>query len=247
MHIGILQYVYASILTLLVYHELPDSPQDNIKSVMQFLRHYWKLNPTPAHFRYIHLSMFSVDPDEGYPKLKGRAAEIKHLSKGLLACWDHYRVQDPANRKYVPHLQNSLLIKKVIRMDDALYEHPPHVFPRLPDDVAQSLSTNIFDFLTILTYLADHYSTGHPLPLFSITIKCHYLMHIGIQCMWMNPRLAICYAGEYYMNYMKKAVMTTVRGNNAVQVSVKLCKKLAQWMHVRFVKSGYIAAAAVHD
>ena len=84
MHIGILQYVYASILTLLVYHELPGSPNDNIKTVMQFLRQYWKLNPTPAHFRYIRLSMFSVDPDEGYPKLKGRASEIKRLSKGVV-------------------------------------------------------------------------------------------------------------------------------------------------------------------
>ena len=132
-------------------------------------------------------------------------------------------------------------------MDDALDEHPPLLFPRLPPDVAQTLSTNIFDFLTALTYLADHYSRGHPLPLFSITIKCHYLMHIGISCMWMNPRLAICYAGEDYMNYMKKAVARCVQGNNAVQVSNKLCKKIAQWMHVRFVKSGFLAAGAMHD
>ena len=112
MHIGILQYVYASILTLLVYHELPGSPNDNIKTVMQFLRQYWKRNPTPAHFRYIRLSMFSVDPDEGYPKLKGRASEIKHLSKGLCACWDHYRVQDREDPKNVPHMQMLLLLKK---------------------------------------------------------------------------------------------------------------------------------------
>ena len=114
MHIGILQYVYASILTLLVYHELPGSPNDNIKTVMQFLRQYWKRNPTPAHFRYIRLSMFSVDPDEGYPKLNGRDSDLEHLSKGLCACWDHYRVQNHEDPKYVPHMQILLLLKKLL-------------------------------------------------------------------------------------------------------------------------------------
>ena len=203
MHIGILQYVYASILTSLCYYELPDSPQQNLKTVMQFFREFWKRNPTPAHFRYIRLSMFAVDPDSGFPKLKGRAAEVKHLSKALLACWDHFRVKDVEDEKFIPHMQISLLIKKVIRMDDALDEHPPHVYPRLPTDVAQTMSDNIFDFLTIMTYLAEYYATKHPLPLFSITIKCHYLMHIGITCLWLNPRLAICYAGEDYMHHMK--------------------------------------------
>ena len=37
---------------------------------------------------------------------------------------------------------------------------------------------------------ADHYSRRHPMPLFSITIKCHYLLHLGFHCQQLNPRLS---------------------------------------------------------
>ena len=43
----------------------------------------------------------AIDPDSGYPKLKGRASEIKQLSKALLECWEHYRQKDQGHESFV--------------------------------------------------------------------------------------------------------------------------------------------------
>ena len=81
-HIGVYQYVFGSILFLLCFFLLPGTAEQNMKTVMAELRQYWKLNPTPGHFQTIGLTMF-VRKDR-FPKLKGRAGEVKQLSKALL-------------------------------------------------------------------------------------------------------------------------------------------------------------------
>ena len=80
------------------------------------------------------------------------------------------------------------------------------------------------------------------MPLFSITIKCHYLLHLGFHCQQLNPRLSICYNGEDYMHQMKILISKTANGNNAAQVSSKMCSKIRLWMHVRYLRSGFLRA-----
>lgn len=63
MHIGIFHYAWGSVLWLLVYELLPDTPQANMRTVMFQLREFWAAHPTPGHFAGIRLQMFSKTND----------------------------------------------------------------------------------------------------------------------------------------------------------------------------------------
>ena len=85
--------------------------------------------------------------------------------------------------------------------------------------------------LALATSIANHYMFTDPKPLFSITIKCHYIIHIAVGAKYLNPRLAMCYSGEDYMHHMKRMVTMSVRGTKPVDVCKKMGDKIANAMH----------------
>ena len=82
-HLGVYQYMYGSILWLLAFKLLHGSPTENMKVVMAGLRAHFRVHREKQSFQNIKLSMFQGE-DHQYPNLKGRAAEVKHLSAALL-------------------------------------------------------------------------------------------------------------------------------------------------------------------
>ena len=86
MHLGMLQYMFGSVLWLLTHDLLADEPEVSMRQVMAELRACWRANPTPGHYQGITLKMFKTTDvgEDKYPVLKGQACEIKHLTKGLL-------------------------------------------------------------------------------------------------------------------------------------------------------------------
>ena len=166
------------------------------------------------------------DPEGKYPKLKGQAGEVKHLSKALAHVFDMYK--DAGN---IIHSQISLMIKKFVQMDDILDAHSPHLYPKIPLPQAVAFENAGFDELALATSIANHYMLTDPKPLFSITIKCHYIIHIAVGARYLNPRLAMCYSGEDYMHHMKRMVTMSVRGTKPVDVCKKMGDKIANAMH----------------
>ena len=123
-HLGVFQYVYGSILSLLVSDTLVGTPSDNMRKVMSELRTFWTTHATPGHYQCITLKMFSNgnDPEKKKPKLKGRAGEVKHLGKALLHVFRLHR-----RPGFILHASIILMLQKFIRMDDILDAHAPHL------------------------------------------------------------------------------------------------------------------------
>ena len=67
---------------------------------------------------------------------------------------------------------------------------------------------------------------------FRITIKSHFLAHIGLNARYMNPRLGFCFAGEDYMAKIKLITGISARGNNVYQVSSKTVEKYSRGMEL---------------
>ena len=130
----------------------------------------------------------------------------------------------------------SLMMKKLITMDYMLDAHAPHIHPKLPLPQAIAFETAAFDALALLTAVADHYMRVDPKPLFNITIKAHYLVHIAVNARYLNPRLAMCYSGEDYMHHMKRCVAMAIRGTKATLVGKKMSDKQRHAWHQEMMR-----------
>ena len=162
--------------------------------------------------------------DRSYPKLKGRAAENRHLTPALLHVWETYMSND--NRQ---HREVRLGLKLSWQLEEILNANADEAV--LPTAAADEFERTTFDFLAIYTSLANFHMDGGSM-LFNITIKSHYLLHCGLQARYLNPRLSWCYAGEDMMSKMKDLCSTCLRGNAARQATVKALAKYIYALHL---------------
>ena len=85
-YLGSDQYMFGSVLALLIYHMLPDTPQRNLEYCWSKLKRFFKTSGTKKHFRYLN-KLTMVKKKKGFPKLRGKAAEIKAFGPALLHLW----------------------------------------------------------------------------------------------------------------------------------------------------------------
>ncbi|CAK9036021.1 unnamed protein product [Durusdinium trenchii] len=107
-YLGSDQLMYGSVLTLLVFHMLPETPEANLARIWQEIRAWYNRNPVPVRFRYLNkLSVFVRQ--SGFPKLRGEAAEIRialmlklnYKIETLLTDFkDHYAFPEPAASEF---------------------------------------------------------------------------------------------------------------------------------------------------
>ena len=93
MHLGTSMYTLGSVLWLLVYEVLDETPAANMHRVwVDIVKHYKEDNVSN---QYSNLGLGSFcnpdNPKEGYPKLKGRRAEVAHLVEPLCKTWGSFK------------------------------------------------------------------------------------------------------------------------------------------------------------
>ena len=167
-------------------------------------------------------------PTKEYPRLKGKAAELRHFGRPLLAVWNkHMTPVDPTQKAVKKALERS------VRAEEILDECSRHV-GAMPDDAAKELCSTTAKMLLILSYLDREYMSAEPpVLLFSITVKAHMLMHLALQCSHMNPVTGWCYMGEDFQHIMRVLTASSCRGNKPHQAAVKMATKYTRGMDVR--------------
>ena len=224
-HLGTDMYFAASVLWALCYIVLPRTPSQNLEHVMGLVR-AWKGATVGCAKTYnnVKLSMFTNPdkPRDDYPKLKGRAWEIRNFMKPLLHVWKE--CMDPT---VIWHKHITAGLKRAIEIEDVLDRNPR--VAKLPDAEAQAYKTHVFAFLAHFTWLAQYFISlpvGERLRLFDVTIKGHYMAHSALTCHHQNPRMGWCYMGEDYMKIMKSLMQSCVRGNAPQNATLKMLTKL---------------------
>ena len=103
-HLGIDQYFLGSVLWILVYLMLPNDKADNLARIMARAKLYWHAHFVKGHFQNMKLSMFcnKENPKSDFPRLKGRAAEVKSLIPALLSICTLN--SDPTDNAHCAHL-----------------------------------------------------------------------------------------------------------------------------------------------
>ena len=108
--------------------------------------------------------MFRNGPG-GFPKLKGKAAEIKHLTPAILEIWEA-----AMNHTDSAHIAVHTCLTASVRLDEILDEHTGFT---LPESVANEFLSTAFRYVQHNSLLANYMD----LPLFNITMKLHYMLH----------------------------------------------------------------------
>jgi hypothetical protein len=133
-----------------------------------------------------------------FPRLKGRASEIKHIGEPLLAVFCKYMNVADRNHQLV-----RMGLKCSVRIETILYECQREF--RFTDQVHKEFLQNIYDFLACVTALGHYHHPRGDL-LFHYTIKNHYMCHCGLLSKYLNPRLGWNYSGEDFMQKVKDIV-----------------------------------------
>ena len=161
-----------------------------------------------------------------FPKLKGRAAEIKHLIPALLHAWSSFHdALDPA------HCAIRLALQMSLKMDRILDEHPDTFV--LPPNIARDFCGATYVFLNQFTFLANHYNRDGDM-IFNLTVKSHMLAHVGLRCSSLNPRRSWCFSGERLMLIIRRIMQSCVRGTNVKDQNQKFMEKYRQALHLTF-------------
>ena len=96
-HLGIDQRALGSILHLLVFQLSNGTPQNTMVAIFDLVKDYYSRNGISSRFANLKLSMFlnPTRPHADYPRLKGKANEIRHFIPALRHVWQLWPKHPP--------------------------------------------------------------------------------------------------------------------------------------------------------
>ena len=181
-YLGIDQFTFGSCLALLTCTGMvPGSEQAALDTCWKFIQDFYREHKTKVRFGYLNrLSMFLRQ--SGCPKLRGKAAEIKHFVYPLLSLWELYM-----NSGLKLHRQIRLMLKTNAHLEDllSLYEQDVAFPPPVADDFEDTCCT----MLCLHGQIASHFAEEGT-DLFNLTGKAHMVQHISLLARCISPRQA---------------------------------------------------------
>ena len=198
--LGTSMHLLGSVLWLLVYRLLPNSPADNMNRIWSDIAELYRERRTPAQYSNIELKSF-IDPAQpraAYPKLKGKGAEIKHLAPILLEIWRRH--QRPGNDRDAWVLE---CLEHQCALQSIADESPHDLF--LSDAQAATFRSTLDGYLRMYSRLAAAADAAGDL-LFTVAPKHHLYWHLGQRAGWLHPRRGACFLDEDFVRRIKGIV-----------------------------------------
>jgi len=198
-HMGTDSWLYASVLWLLVYKMLPGSPDENLVQLWEQMRAFYKARHITGTYSNMFLCLFTKrrSPNTSYPKMRGKACEIKLLGEALLQVWLHY--DDAASDI---HGQIRLLLQYSVGLDAILHDNrevsclPPAIFRQFMDTCER--------FLVLYSAVNRHFVDSGYL-LFNVTPKLHLLWHAAHACQHVVNKLVDKFARGFTFRMQRQA------------------------------------------
>ena len=215
-HLGTDSYFYGSVLFFLICVHMAGTREENLVVVWSRVRTQYANNNTPHRFGSMLLSMF-VPKAGKFPKLKGKAAEIRHLARPLMEV-----ARGLLDLSRIEQRQILLALQCCADMEDLIDAHTD-AFAR-PADAADNFQENVINFLAWETALHRRFLGGGYM-IWHVTIKLHYMLHAAQYGRWLNPRLGWTYSGEDLMQRIKRMIRGSMHGTPARHVVSKVMKK----------------------
>jgi len=205
----------------------------NMAAVYTKLKNFYSVHKGLVRYSMLKLSMIKNKKDAG-PKLRGKAAQVKCLIKPLLQIWSELSDQtDNVHKRILAVLKLNSKIEDTLYMYRDMYTLPEHVHKPFVE--------NVFAMLQIQTGLAHHFACSddpslRTVKLFTLTQKAHFLAHISLLSVYINPVRTWCYRGEDFMKVCRALLENCVRGVSQYEVSKKIFEHYRAGLHFNFLK-----------
>lgn len=228
MYLGWLQFLYGSIMYVLVYDCLDGPELANLKTIEGFIKEFQKGDSSRQRYRprLTKLSMFVKK--SGFPKLKGRASDIRGLDAAMAACWDHY--MEPTDPQ---HQQISVILNLNLQVRNLLDKYSPKMgYMALPQDVKNTVVTQQLQMAQVHSQLMDFYKEQNR-QLFNLTTKMHFCHHTLAVADAIHPYLTWCFKGETKMRTVQRLWKSCLVGNKHWQVAQRAALKYRHLLSLR--------------
>lgn len=220
MYLGWLQHVYGSILHLLVFFILPNSPLDNLLAIGDFIKQFQRSNNVKNRYRMRLDKLTMVQPKKGYPKLRGRAADISGLYSTMVERWNTH--MDTADER---HRQIRLFLKLNSKLVDILDSFSPRYgYMAIPASQHEELLNAGLNMAQIHSQLHAYYES-QDVKIFNQTSKAHFSLHsLQLSC-YVHPYLVYCFKGESTMHRVQTLWKSCLHGSKHWQAAKKAAYK----------------------
>ena len=233
-YLGMDQYQFGSCLWLLVNVIMEQSrgPLHNLYRVHDHIQQFYKQHRTPVRFRYMNkLSMFTKKAN--FPKLRGKAGEVKYFGKALLSAWEKY-----AHVGILWQRKVQVMLKANICMEDILTQHREAY--ALPPLAAKQFEKAAFANCQLQSQLAEHFLNEGGQKLFDVTSKAHMVLHAAKFSKHISPRRVWCFLGEDFMHTIQQLAQNCCKGRQAPDVINKMVQHYKLGMHFQFTAPGIV-------
>ena len=226
-YLGLDQFLYGSIIYMIVFYILPGTPEVNMQSFWVLLQQQYSALAVASRYRYLNkLSM--IVRKTGAPKLRGKGAEIRHLSRPILNIW-----AANMNAALETHRKIHLMLKLNANAEQLLTEHREDF--TLPRAAASKFQTCVDGLLMLQHELQEHFKDEDQ-RLFNVTEKSHFAQHCSILARHVSPRLVWCFSGEDQQRRVQELTQASVKGNGPGSALIKVATRYRMALHVQFLK-----------
>ena len=220
-YLGVDQYFYGSVLKVLVFTSMEGEPANNMDKIMAVLREYFQKYKVPNAYRHISVSMWN---NKDAPKLKGRAAELRHLGSALRYAFQKFMLQDPFHKKILATLKLNIELEVLLDQETGW---------NFQGAAYNALCKAGHDFMC--GYNACQAAASRQgLELFTVTIKGHHVLHALRRANWIHPKAVWCFGGEAFMKISKKLHASCANGNAPHKATVKAANQFLRAIHLQW-------------
>ena len=231
-YLGIDQHQFGSVLYILCFMVLPDTPKENLAVCWSHIKSFYRSHNTANRYQNISkLSMFLKR--SGVIKLRGKAGELKGLGPAIYDLW-----KAKMNPVLSVHTKIELLLKLNCKLEDTLSFYSDEI--KLPAPAAKRCDEYAMALLQLQLELNQHFLEDDACTkvLFSLTSKGRMIRHSTLLSSYIHPWRLWCFMGEDFMRRVQKIGEASVRGLQATAVSTKMVSHYRLGMHLQL--SGHI-------
>ena len=233
MFLGWLQYLYGSIMYMLVFVVMSGSHEDNLKQIAAFIKKIG-MAKAPSTNTDRGLISFQCSKKKDFPRLRGRAADIMGLCDTMLALWKEHMTE-----ALLQHRQVRLMLTLNKQIADTLEQyHPRNGYMAVPTDPSKELLSWGMSMAQVHSQLLEHYKTEGVHKVFNLTSKTHFALHSLQLSGHIHPALIWCFKGEATMRSLGRVWKSCLDGSKHFDVSARASYKLRHLVHLRNAKGG---------
>ena len=228
-HLGCDKQNYGSVLHLLCYEVLPGDPATNLDVIWADILQYCKDHSIGDRYRHMKLSLFTKarTPYVAFPKMRGKAIEIRNLGEALCHVWaSNMDVTNLLHQQIAFMLRCSVKLETILRDNRQLFRYPTE----LADEFVRTTS----QYLQLTSAIARQYNEAGR-KLFDVTVKHHILWHCANSSRLLNPAKSWCYMGEDNMQHCRRLASSALPGTKPQNVGSKMLSKWLRGYTLRFI------------